>query len=85
MLLWAAHVVIAGLACCVPRGRLLVAGTPARCTLVASYLAPVPRSVILRARPQTLQLVDCLGDEGVRESVLWCHPVVCLPLNAFLY
>ena len=82
MLLWS-HVV-AGVASCVARGGLLGAGTPARRTMVASHLAPVARSVILRTRPQALQLVDCLRDERVRECQLWGHALISLPLNTFL-
>ena len=34
--------------------------------------------------PQTLELVDRLRDERVRERILRGHPLLCLPLYAFL-
>ena len=38
----------------------------------------------LVASAETLKLVDCLGDERMGEGHLRCHPLVNLPLNAFL-
>ena len=51
------------------------------CRLAA---APLRARVALRARAQALELVDGLGDEGVRERHLWRHPRINLPLDAFL-
>ena len=36
------------------------------------------------ARAQALELVDSLGNEGVREGQLWSQPAVSLPLDTFL-